>query len=168
MKKYKVQEKDLERIHLKIMNYVTEYELAKYLRLGIWTIRIWRKRERVIKYFPSAQKIGKYYAWKIEQIEKFLNIEIGDRRKNVYFLEPLLSLSDIAYLTNRSRKTVESWLFKKRLKIIKLGNKTVRVRKEDLDMFLDLYYPYNQLAIRWYYMDRINRERGYYLEDKEE
>lgn len=51
--------------------------------------------------------------------------------------EKLLSTSEIAEILRVHQRTVQRWISSNRLKATKVGPKILRVRKQDLDKFLE-------------------------------
>lgn len=51
--------------------------------------------------------------------------------------EKLLSTSEIAEILRVHQRTIQRWISSNRLKATKVGPKILRVRKQDLDKFLE-------------------------------
>jgi hypothetical protein len=49
-------------------NLITEHDLATELRVSVWTLRAWRRRE----YGPDAVKMGKRIFYRRTEVTSFL------------------------------------------------------------------------------------------------
>ena len=137
----------LDRIVLKYKDSITLSELSWYLQVNKTTVKNWFGYYDIekwrLKSLPAPGQRGRWYAWPVRDIEKFLSIEINKTEgRELRIIEPLLTIKNIMTATGKADCTVRLWIRDGKLKAFKAGPILVRVQREELERFLDATYDY--------------------------
>lgn len=114
-------------------------DLARFLSVGKETLAIWKSTER---YNLKFIKIGNQVFYRLTDINRFIGVDASETDT-----EPLLDRKSAAkYLSQvkpTSPNTLAVWDCTKRydLKPIKIGERTVRYRRSELDKFIRTILP---------------------------
>ena len=136
--------KSTERIFLKYPGFITLKELSWLLRTTKVCIKNWLGfyGQPKLKDFPQPIRRGKWLVWSIYEIEEFLGTEIEKKGNKVEAVEPLLTIRDIMRITGNADSTIRLWIREDGLEKVRVGQKLIRVQKNELARFLDKRYEY--------------------------
>lgn len=145
-----------DRLPLRYEGLFTFSELCAYLQVSRWSLKRWlgmiykwkkywtgfsepdlrykiegfpqpRKRQGEAQWIFLAQEVGEY-------------LKLGEEEKDGFgfqLVDPLLTLAQVAFRTNRSVRSVWNWIADERLSAIRFGHRVTRVSQYELTRFIN-------------------------------